>query len=230
MTDTDAQDLSVTELQVASSGRGRFLTLEGSEGVGKSTNLRYIAGYLRAIDIPLVVTREPGGTEIAEAIRELLLTPHREDMSDMTELLLVFAARAQHLASVIRPALADGHWVLCDRFTDATYAYQGAGRGMDSSSIAILERLVQQSLRPDLTLILDVDPVIGLTRIRERGGEPDRFEQEKVAFFRKVRDNYLERAADHPERVVIDAGQPLEQVQQQISAILDHYVEHNRTI
>jgi len=208
--------------------RGRFVTLEGSEGVGKSTNLEYMTGYLRALNIPVVVTREPGGTEIAEAIRELLLMPHREVMTDMTELLLIFAARAQHLAAVIRPALANGHWVLCDRFTDATYAYQGAGRGMDHHNIALLETLVQQSLRPDLTLILDVDPAIGLTRIRERG-TPDRFEREKLVFFRKVRDNYLERAAGRSDRVVIDASQPLDRVQQRIGMILQRYVEENRT-
>lgn len=207
---------------------GRFLTLEGSEGVGKSTNLAFMAEQLRQAGIPLIVTREPGGTEIAEAIRELLLQPHGEIMSDMTELLLVFAARAQHLSEVIRPALARGQWVLCDRFTDATYAYQGAGRGMDLEVIARLESLVQQSLQPDLTLVLDVDPAVGLSRIEARG-EPDRFEQEKLAFFRRVRDNYLERASGDPGKTVVDAGQPLAQVQQQIAAILTQYVERNRS-
>lgn len=207
---------------------GRFLTLEGSEGVGKSTNLAFMAEQLRQAGVPLVVTREPGGTEIAEAIRELLLRPHGETMANMTELLLVFAARAQHLASVIYPALARGQWVLCDRFTDATYAYQGAGRGMDSDVIASLECMVQKGVRPDLTLILDVDPAVGLSRIGDRG-EPDRFEQEKLAFFRKVRDNYLERAATDPGKTVVDAGRPLPEVQQQIAGILGQYVERNRS-
>ncbi|MEX1197187.1 MAG: dTMP kinase [Pseudohongiellaceae bacterium] len=207
---------------------GRFLTLEGSEGVGKSTNLAFMADQLRQAGIPLVVTREPGGTVIAEAIRELLLMPHEETMTDMTELLLVFAARAQHLANVIVPALKRGQWVLCDRFTDATYAYQGAGRGMDRDVIGKLESMVQQQLRPDLTLILDVDPAVGLSRIAERG-EPDRFEQEKLAFFRRVRDTYLERASGDPARVVVDAGLPLPEVQQQIAAIIDQYVERNRS-
>lgn len=207
---------------------GRFLTLEGSEGVGKSTNLTFMADQLRQSGIPLVVTREPGGTVIAEAIRELLLMPHEEIMADMTELLLVFAARAQHLSSVIYPALKRGQWVLCDRFTDATYAYQGAGRGMDHDVIARLEGMVQRDLRPDLTLILDVDPAVGLSRIEARG-EPDRFEQEKLAFFRRVRDNYLERASGDPAKTVVDAGRPLPEVQQQIAAILKQYVERNRS-
>lgn len=214
--------------QVAEHIPGRFLTLEGSEGVGKSTNLDFMADRLRQCGIPLIVTREPGGTEIAEKIRHLLLQPHDETMSHMTELLLVFAARAQHLDTVIRPALSRGQWVLCDRFTDATYAYQGAGRGMDRTTIAKLETMVQQDLRPDLTLILDVDPAVGLSRIASRG-EPDRFEQEKLAFFRRVRDNYLARAAEDPVRKVVDAGRELSDVQQEIAAILDEYVKRSRT-
>lgn len=220
--------MSDVAAQMESRLPGRFLTLEGSEGVGKSTNLGFMADQLRQAGVPLIVTREPGGTEIAESIRELLLQPHGEPMADMTELLLVFAARAQHLATVIYPALARGQWVLCDRFTDATYAYQGAGRGMDSDVIARLEVMVQKNVRPDLTLILDVDPAVGLSRIRDRG-EPDRFEQEKLAFFRKVRDNYLERASTDPGKTVIDAGRPLPEVQQQIAAILGQYVERNRS-
>lgn len=206
---------------------GRFLTLEGSEGVGKSTNLSFMADQLRAAGIPLIVTREPGGTEIAEAIRDLLLQRHDEPMADMTELLLVFAARAQHLDQLVRPALARGEWVLCDRFTDATYAYQGGGRGMDSGVIATLESLVQQSLRPDFTVILDIDPATGLERVRQRG-EADRFESEKLAFFRKVRDNYLERAADDPRKKVVDANGSLDEVQQRIRSVLECYLARHR--
>ncbi len=206
--------------------RGQFLTLEGSEGVGKSTNLAFMAQWLRERGIPLVVTREPGGTAIAEAIRALLLQQHEERMSDLAELLLVFAARAQHLEQVIRPALASGKWVLCDRFTDATYAYQGAARGMDSANIACLERLVQKELRPDLTLILDLEPEIGLARVRERG-EADRFEQETLAFFRKVRDNYLQRAADDESKYIVDAALPLITVQEKIAAVLDQHLERS---
>ncbi|MGM0633834.1 MAG: dTMP kinase [Pseudomonadota bacterium] len=206
--------------------RGQFLTLEGSEGVGKSTNLAFMAQWLRERGIPLVVTREPGGTVIAEAIRALLLQQHEERMCDLAELLLVFAARAQHLEQVIRPALASGSWVLCDRFTDATYAYQGAARGMDSADIACLEQLVQQELRPDLTLILDLEPEIGLARVRERG-EVDRFEQETLAFFRKVRDNYLQRAAGDDRKCIVDAALPLTAVQENIAVLLSQHVERS---
>lgn len=200
--------------------RGRFLTLEGTEGVGKTTNLLFIRQWLEQHGIEVVQTREPGGTPLAEEIRELLLAPRNESVDSTAELLLVFAARAQHLAGVIKPALERGAWVLCDRFTDATYAYQGAGREMGHETISALEGLVQGELRPDMTLLLDLPVEIGLARAHARN-QPDRFEAEKVEFFGRVRNAYLQQAAADPERVrVIDAAKTLEQVQQQIAAEL----------
>jgi dTMP kinase len=200
--------------------QGVFITLEGGEGVGKSTNLTLVAELLREAGNSLVITREPGGTELAERIRQLLLEPAAESMSEMTELLLVFAARAQHLERVIRPALEAGQWVLCDRFTDATYAYQGGGRGLNTAHIERLERLVQGNLRPDLTLLLDAPSDIGRTRAHNRG-LPDRFETEQLAFFERVRNTYLERARLEPSRFrLIDAARPLAEVQAQLRASL----------
>jgi dTMP kinase len=196
--------------------RGLFITVEGGEGVGKSTNVAFIAELLRAAGRDLILTREPGGTELAEAIRKLLLEPRQEPIAELTELLLVFAARAQHLATLIEPALAAGQWVLCDRFTDATYAYQGGGRGLDTQVISVLEQLVQGSLRPDLTLLLDASVSIGQARASARSA-PDRFEQEQTAFFERVRQAYLERARREPRRFhIIDASRPLAAVQQQL--------------
>lgn len=206
-------------------GRAGFITIEGIEGVGKSTNIEFITRSLSRAGVDWVVTREPGGTELAERIRALLLENHNEPMSEMTELLLIFAARAQHITQVIRPALAAGRWVISDRFTDATYAYQGGGRGLSAESIAKLETLVQQELRPDLTFILDLDPAVGLERARQRASL-DRFEQEKIGFFERVRQCYLQRAMAEPQRcVVIDAGRPLEQVQEDI---LTHLLNFSR--
>ncbi|WP_297526986.1 dTMP kinase [Thiohalobacter sp.] len=196
--------------------RGRFITIEGGEGVGKTTNLDLVERLIREAGKDLVRTREPGGTPLAERIRELLLDTAHAGMADDCELLLVFAARAEHLARVIRPALDAGQWVLCDRFTDATYAYQGYGRGLSLDRIAELERMVQGDLRPDLTLLLDVPVETGLARASARG-ELDRFEQEQQAFFERVREGYLARAAAEPDRFrVIDASQPLEVVQARI--------------
>ncbi|MEA3301276.1 MAG: dTMP kinase [Pseudomonadota bacterium] len=200
---------------------GRFITLEGGEGVGKTTNRQFIEAWLGARGIPVVATREPGGTPYAEKIRGLLLDHQAEAVDPMAELLLIFAARAQHLAGVIRPALARGAWVLCDRFTDATYAYQGGGRQLGMAPIAALETLVQGSLRPDLTLVLDIDPAVGMSRAGERG-ELDRFEVEKLAFFDRVRDTYLALAAANPGRYrVVDAALPLPEVQRHIAAALE---------
>lgn len=197
----------------------RFITIEGGEGVGKSTNIQLITARLSKAGIDYVLTREPGGTPLAEKVRDLLLNEHEEVVAEMTELLLIFAARAQHLKLVIEPALKAGKWVVCDRFTDATYAYQGGGRGLSKSTIAELETLVQGSLRPDLTYLLDLAPDIGLARASKRAAL-DRFELEKIEFFERVRASYLERAAQEPERcVVIDAAAELEQVQ---TAILAH--------
>lgn len=204
---------------------GRFITLEGTEGVGKSTNLRFIESVLRQHQISYQLTREPGGTPLAEEVRELLLANRDEDVADDAELLLVFAARAQHLARVIRPTLAEGRWVLCDRFTDATFAYQGGGRGLSKEMISQLEVMVQRGLQPDLTILLDLPVEIGLARASQRG-DLDRFENERVAFFDQVRNAYLERAAADPERfAVIDASGTLEQVQQQIAAVLERYLQ-----
>jgi dTMP kinase len=192
---------------------GRFITVEGGEGVGKTTNINYIESLIKASGKNLISTREPGGTPLAEAVRGLLLDPAHKGMHPDCELLLMFAARAEHLDKVIRPALARGDWVLCDRFTDATYAYQGYGRGLSLERIAELEQLVQAELRPDLTLLLDVPVEIGMERAGNRS-DPDRFEQENLAFFERIRQGYLSRARAEPERfVVIDAGQELETVQ-----------------
>jgi len=202
------------------SRRGLFLTLEGAEGVGKSTNIEFITERLQQQGIEFVLTREPGGTHLAEKIRELLLGVSDEPMSELAELLLVFAARAQHIEQLIEPALASGKWVICDRFTDATFAYQGGGRGLSVQTIEQLQTLVQDSLRPDLTLILDLDPTIGMERANNRG-DLDRFEQEQISFFQRVRQSYLDIAAADPARCkVIDASKPLEEVKIELLAAL----------
>ncbi|KJH80835.1 dTMP kinase [Pseudomonas sp. KSR10] len=204
---------------------GLFITLEGPEGAGKSTNREYLAQRLRDHGLDVVLTREPGGTPLAERIRELLLTPADEPMGSDTELLLMFAARAQHLAEVIRPALKRGAVVLCDRFTDATYAYQGGGRGLSFQRIEQLETFVQGDMRPDLTLIFDLPVEIGLSRAAARG-RLDRFEQEGLGFFEAVRSAYLDRARQVPQRYrVIDAGQSLPMVQRALDALLPELLE-----
>jgi len=201
--------------------RGKFLTIEGTEGVGKSTNLAFVCDWLLQQGIDVVVSREPGGTPLAEEIRGLLLAKRDESVDETAELLLVFAARAQHLQQVIKPALERGAWVLCDRFTDATYAYQGGGRGLNTTTIAQLETLVQGDLRPDLTLILDIDVELGLNRARQRG-ELDRFESEAITFFERVRKAYRSRAEAAPDHyAVIDAGQELVAVQADIKLVLE---------
>lgn len=200
---------------------GRFITLEGGEGVGKSTNLRFIEQLLAERGIEVVVTREPGGTELAENIRHLLLAKHHESITPEAELLLMFAARSQHIQHVILPALSQGRWVLCDRFTDATYAYQGGGRNMDIQTIAWLEQTVQGDLRPDLTLLLDAPLETGMLRVRQRG-LLDRFESEQLDFFERVRQAYLRRAGlDRQRYKVIDAGLSLPEVQEQIVKAID---------
>jgi dTMP kinase len=203
--------------------RGKFITIEGTEGVGKTTNMAFIKGWLEAKKLSYISTREPGGTPLAEQVRELLLAPRAELVCSASELLLMFAGRAQHIDQVIEPALAEGRWILCDRFTDATYAYQGAGRKMGSDLIAELEILVQGSLRPDLTLILDIPVDIGLKRASARS-DPDRFELEQVEFFERVRRGYLGIAEQEPDRCkLIDASQSLEQVQSQIANVLETF-------
>jgi len=201
--------------------RGRFITLEGGEGAGKSTNLEYLSTRLQAAGVNVRHTREPGGTPLGEKLRELLLNPDHTGMHSDTELLLMFAARAQHLHELILPALARGEWVICDRFTDATYAYQGGGRGIDVQRIALLEDWVQQGLQPDTTLLFDLPVAQGLERAGKRGAL-DRFEQEQQDFFEQVRAAYLERAAQNPGRFrIVDAGRELAAVQQQLNDIID---------
>jgi dTMP kinase len=196
--------------------RGKFITLEGGEGVGKTTNLHFIKSYLLEHDIPVIVTREPGGTPLAEKIRQLLLDNDSEAVSEAAELLLIFAARAQHIKHVIEPALAQGTWVICDRFTDATYAYQGGGRNMRISTIESLENWVQGTLRPDLTILLDAPVEIGLERARQRSAF-DRFESEKTNFFEQVRRAYLLQLELNPQRIkLIKANQPLIDVQKSL--------------
>ena len=206
--------------------RGRFISIEGSEGAGKSTNIDFIRNELVARGIPVVETREPGGTPLGEDIRDLLLDHRHEGMMDDTELLLIFAARCEHLDQVIRPALARGQWVLCDRFTDASYAYQGGGRGITMDRIGQLEEWVQQGLQPDLTLLLDIPVAEGLERTRKRGGGPDRFERQQLDFFERVRQCYLDRARRYPRFALIDARHPLTQVQAQIRDTLTRFIEH----
>ena len=199
---------------------GKFITLEGIDGAGKSTHLAWLAGFIQDRGLRAVVTREPGGTALGEKLRALLLDKN-EAMHLETEALLMFAARREHLNKVIAPALAQGVWVLCDRFTDATFAYQGSGRGADWERLKTLENWVQGSVQPDLTLLFDVAPAVG----RERAGSiktPDRFEQESDDFFQRVREGYLRRAREDATRVrVLDAGASIEQIQRQVRAIVE---------
>jgi dTMP kinase len=199
---------------------GLFITVEGGEGAGKSTNIKTICDFLTEKNIDYIVTREPGGTDLAEQIRELLLTPRAEQVATKTELLLMFAARAQHLEDKILPALANGQWVVCDRFTDATYAYQGGGRKMNTKLITQLENIVQEGLQPDCTFLLDLPIEIGMQRASSRG-DLDRFEQEKLSFFERVRRTYLARAQQDSKRFkIIDASQTMELVVRQLTSEL----------
>ncbi len=208
--------------------RACFVTVEGIEGAGKTTCLELLEQRIRERGQRLLVTREPGGTPLGEELRALLLGHRDEGMADDTELLLMFAARAEHLRARIEPALAAGSWVLCDRFTDATYAYQGYGRGIAIGRIAALENWVQGERRPDLTLLLDLPVELGLARAGSRS-KPDRFESETLAFFERVRAGYLELAAAAPQRFrVIDAARPLPEVAAQVVAAIDGFLERDR--
>ena len=209
--------------------RGKFITIEGTEGVGKTTNIAFIKQWLDDNGISFINTREPGGTPLAEEIRQVLLSNRDEKVCSKAELLMMFAGRAQHIDQVIEPQLAQGNWVLCDRFTDATYAYQGAGREMGDDLIQSLETMVQGDMRPDLTLVLDVPVELGLERAGKRS-EPDRFELEKTDFFNRVRQAYLSMATHNPQRYkIIDASQTLEIVQLQIADTLKSFLQkdHN---
>lgn len=205
-------------------GRAWFVTIEGIEGAGKSTCMAVLRRFFEARGEPVVSTREPGGTELGERIRELLLSHSHEGMTLKSETLLMFAARAEHLAQVIEPALAAGRHVLCDRFTDATYAYQGGGRGLPADQIQRLEEWVQEGRRPDLTLFLDVPVDTGLARAAQRSA-PDRFEREQAEFFERARRVYLDRARSEPGRIhVIDASQPLEAVAGHVEQVLQQVI------
>ena len=202
---------------------GKFITLEGIEGVGKTTNREYIRSLLEQSGRPCVETREPGGTPLGEALREMLLEHKHEGMSSDAELLMMFASRAEHLHKVILPALEAGSNVLCDRFTEATYAYQGGGRGINDRKIAELENWVQGELRPDLTIILDAPVETGRDRAGRRS-EPDRIEKEQNDFFERVRQTYLQLANHYPQRIaVVDASVALEQVQDQVYHVMKQY-------
>ena len=204
--------------------RGRFITIEGGEGAGKSTMMGRVMNWLEIAGHKVIGTREPGGTDLAEKLREILLDRNNISLSGRAELLLLFAARSQHLDQLIRPALARGDWVLCDRFTYATWAYQGSGRGMPEEMIASLEQAVHGDLQPDLTLLLDLPVKMGLERVSRRGNS-DRIEQETLVFFERVRQNYLDRSEKYPERfVVVDATFREEEVWQQIERILQQRV------
>lgn len=200
--------------------RGKFITIDGVEGAGKSTQIDFIYNLLKSKGIKLILTREPGGTDLGEKIRELLLGNDIGSMHSDTELLLMFADRNEHIQTKVIPALESGHWVLSDRFTDASYAYQGGGRGLDVKRIAELEKWVLQGFVPDLTFLLDVDIELGMRRIKSRGMK-DRIEQETMDFFARVRDSYIQRSQIFPERIkLIDATKSIENTSQQIKNIL----------
>lgn len=204
--------------------QGLFITFEGVEGAGKTTNIEYIAEKIEAAGHEILLTREPGGTELSEAIRELLISKDYPEMHVDTELLLMFAARSEHLNKKIIPAINAGKWVLCDRFTDATFAYQGGGRGISETTISTLENLVQGSLRPDYTFLFDLNAEVGLARARNRG-ETDRFEQQHIDFFNRVRAKYLAMADSEPQRYrTVNAEYDLATVQNQINQLLTEII------
>lgn len=205
---------------------GQFISIEGIEGVGKSTQLKFIADYLQAHNISVVTTREPGGTPLAEAIRALLLQPREEKVATDTELLLMFASRAQHIAEVIKPALADGRWVISDRFIDATYAYQGGGRHVALERINQLAKWTLNNFQPQLTILLDMPVELGLERAKSRNQAADRFESEHTPFFTAVREAYLQRARWEPQRIqVVNAARSIEEVQHDIQKILNKHLK-----
>lgn len=200
---------------------GKFITFEGIDGAGKSTHISNVVNLIQAQGLTVVSTREPGGTPLGEKLRELVL---HETMHPETETLLMFAARREHLANVIEPALARGDWVVCDRFSDATFAYQGGGRGLDKAKFAELEQWVHAHLRPDLTLLFDLPPAIAGERLAAQGRLLDRFEQERVDFHHRVRDAYLERSAAEPQRIqVINANQRPDIIKKQVEETVLRY-------
>ena len=199
--------------------RGKFVTLEGIDGAGKSSHVDFLRGRIAARGVEVVVTREPGGTPAGEQLRELVL---RMPMAGVSEALVMFAARSEHLAQVILPALDSGRWVLCDRFSDATYAYQCGGRGLDRTVFQALERVVHPDLQPDATFLFDLDPTLAYDRQRAQSRSPDKFERETADFFRRVRNAYLERSRENPRRIhVIDASGSIEDVRRALGAAFD---------
>ena len=200
---------------------GKFISIEGVEGAGKSTQVSFIQDYLTSLGKTVVVTREPGGTELSEKIRNLLLEPSPNSMDNDTELLLMFASRAEHVSKVINPALHRGESVLCDRFLDATYAYQGAGRGIQRQRIQQIADWTLKGLTPDLTLLFDLPVELGLERVLERKGGMDRFEQEKINFFKKIRKSYLKSAKAEPNRIkIVDASLSRTKIQKQLTQLI----------
>ena len=208
--------------------RGQFITLEGSEGAGKSTNVDFVCASLDSAGIDYLRTREPGGTPMAEALRDSMLHKWEEQVDPLAELLLVFTARAQHLANVIKPALAMGRWVVCDRFTDASFAYQGFGRQLDLTKLETLELWVQGSLQPDLTLYLDLAPDVAEARLAHR--QKDRMEGEQREFFERVREGYLARARQFERVVTVNAGQPLAAVQAEVGRVINRFIQDSRPV
>jgi len=204
---------------------GKFISIEGIEGAGKSTQLAFIQRYLTEQGKKLVVTREPGGTDLGEQIRTLLLTPTKTGMAVDTELLLMFAARTEHLEQVVKPALERGDWVLSDRFVDATFAYQGGGRGIDLQRITSLSNWALQGLQTDVTFLFDLPVELGQQRVLSRNQGIDRFEQEKVEFFQRIRESYLQRAQQEPNRIkVIDASKTIVEIELQLTTLLDKLI------
>jgi len=200
---------------------GKFISIEGVEGAGKSTQVSFIQDYLTSLGKIVVVTREPGGTELSEKIRHLLLEPSSNSMANDTELLLMFASRAEHVSQVINPALHRGDWVLCDRFLDATYAYQGGGRGIQRQRIQQIADWTLRGLIPDLTLLFDLPVELGLERVLERKEGMDRFEQEKIEFFQKIRKSYLKSAEEEPNRIkILDASLSITKIQEQLTQLI----------
>lgn len=201
--------------------KGKFITIEGGEGAGKTTNIEFMLHYLRQHGKDVVVTREPGGTMVAEKIRAVLLEKDEEPLCDLAELLLIFAARVQHVENKLRPALDTGKWVICDRFVDSSYAYQAGGRAIDEKKLETLEKWVVPTLKPELTLLIDIPVDIGMARVHRRNS-PDRFESEEISFYQKVRKRYLTLAKKHHHRIkVIDGRQSIRQVQSEIRGYLD---------
>jgi dTMP kinase len=200
--------------------RGKFITLEGIDGAGKSSHLEFLRDRIRALGHEVATTREPGGTPLGETLRELVL---HQPTDAMPEALLMFAARSAHIAAVIEPALASGAWLVCDRFTDSTFAYQCGGRGLSRELVRALEKIVHPELQPDATFLFDLEPSVAYERQRAQSREPDRFEREKADFFRNVREAYLERAREHPQRIhVVDAFGEIAEVRERLDAAFRH--------